>query len=43
MATSNVQWGAIDHVHVTIPVGAEDLARDFDVGSLGLTEASGTA
>jgi catechol 2,3-dioxygenase-like lactoylglutathione lyase family enzyme len=38
MATSNVQWEAIDHVQVAIPVGAEDLARDFYVGALGLTE-----
>ncbi len=38
MATSNVQWSAIDHVQVAIPVGAEDRARDFYAGTLGLTE-----
>ena len=38
MATPEVQWEAIDHVQLAIPVGSEDLARSFYVGTLGLTE-----
>jgi len=31
-------WVGIDHVQLAIPVGAEDAAREFYVGVLGLTE-----
>ncbi len=32
------QWVGIDHVQLAIPVGAEDEARAYYVGVLGLTE-----
>lgn len=35
---SSFEWVAIDHVQLAIPVGAEDEARSFYVGVLGLTE-----
>lgn len=31
-------WGGIDHVQMSIPVGGEPTAREFYVGTLGLTE-----
>ena len=33
-----VEWVGIDHVQLAIPVGAEDVARNFYVGVLGLVE-----
>jgi catechol 2,3-dioxygenase-like lactoylglutathione lyase family enzyme len=38
MTNSTVRWVGIDHVQVAIPVGAEDAARGFYVGVLGLSE-----
>lgn len=35
---SSDEWTAIDHVQLAIPVGAEDEARAFYVGVLGLDE-----
>jgi catechol 2,3-dioxygenase-like lactoylglutathione lyase family enzyme len=37
-ATPNVDWIGIDHVQLAIPAGAEDAARAFYVGVLGLHE-----
>jgi len=31
-------WRGIDHVQLAIPVGGEQVAREFYVGVLGLTE-----
>lgn len=32
------RWRAIDHVQVAIPIGGEDIAREFYAGVLGLVE-----
>ncbi len=38
--TSETPWKGIDHVQLAIPIGAEQTARQFYVGVLGLTEVA---
>ncbi len=38
LATSGAEWIGLDHVQLAIPVGGEDVAREFYTGVLGLTE-----
>ncbi len=38
LATSGAEWIGLDHVQLAIPVGGEDVAREFYAGVLGLTE-----
>lgn len=38
MTTRTNRWVGIDHVQLAIPVGAEDTARRFYIGVLGLAE-----
>ena len=38
MEPAKPRWRGIDHVQIAIPAGREDVARDFYVGVLGLTE-----
>ena len=38
LAASGAEWIGLDHVQLAIPVGGEDVAREFYTGVLGLTE-----
>ena len=38
MGSAKTRWLGIDHVQLAIPVGREDVARAFFVGTLGMVE-----
>ena len=38
MGSAKTRWLGIDHVQLAIPVGQEDVARAFFVGTLGMVE-----
>ena len=40
MGSAKTRWLGIDHVQLAIPVGQEDVARAFFVGTLGMVEVS---